>query len=359
MEAGIRKAAPHVQCDRCPVGDGGEGTLDALAHAMQLELVQSTVTGPSRTPVKATFGLCKARGLGVVELAQASGLALVRPQERTPLHTSTFGTGELMRTAAQRGCQTIILCVGGSATVDGGAGILQALGVRFFDAANLELTAPITGGMLHRITRIDASGLPTTPRIRVACDVTNPLFGPNGAACTYGAQKGATPQQQTELDHALRHFASVCLSQGFRADPNAVGSGAAGGAPFGLAAVAGATLKRGIDLVLETLDFKKRCEGVSLVLTGEGRIDAQSLQGKACIGVAAAAAKLNIPTIAIVGSTGPGAADCTNPTKGGHLHSYVSLAERFSIEQAMREPAECITQTCCDLAGRLTNAESA
>jgi glycerate 2-kinase len=355
MEAGVRQAAPHVSCDCCPVGDGGEGTLDALAQAMQLELIQSSVSGPSGLPVKAAFGLCKVRRLAVVELAQASGLALVRQQDRNPLQTSTFGSGELMQQAAQRGCETIILCVGGSATIDAAAGILQALGVRFFDAGNVEIPAPITGGMLHRIARIDASGLRTkTPKIRVACDVTNPLFGPKGAAFTYGPQKGATPQQQTKLDHALRHFASVCRSQGFQADPNAIGSGAAGGVPFGLAAVCGSTLERGIDLVLEMLNFENRCRGASLVLTGEGQLDAQSLHGKACMGVAAAAAKFNVPTIAIVGSTGPGAADCTNPTRGGNLHSFISLAERFSIEHAMREPAMCITQACFELLGQLT-----
>jgi glycerate kinase len=349
MAVGIRQANPDVVCDCCPVGDGGEGTLDALVHAMQLKLRQAEVTGPVGSPVMASFGICKARRLGVIELAQASGLAIVRAQARNPLETTTYGTGELIREAMSCGCDEVIVCVGGSATIDAGVGVLQALGVRFFASNDREIAPPITGGVVKRIARIEIGQARSFPRIRVACDVTNPLYGPHGAAFTYGAQKGATPDQQSGLDDAMRCFASICAAQGLSADPNAAGAGAAGGVPFGLAAICGATLERGIDLVLDAIDFRTRCAGASLVLTGEGRLDSQSLHGKACLGVAASAAKCNVPTIAIVGSTGPGAEDAADVSKGGQLQGWISLSDRFSFEQAMRQPAMLITRTCFEL----------
>jgi glycerate kinase len=309
--------------------------------------------GPLGAPVSAAFGYSAARSLAVVELAQAAGLSLIKPADRNPLNTTTFGVGQLIHHAIQLGARHIIVAVGGSATVDAGAAIAQALGIKFFDSHGCEITAPITAAHLAKIARIDATAFQLTSSIRVACDVTNPLCGPHGSALTYGSQKGAPPPLQRELDLALQHFANVCETHDFPVNTNAPGAGAAGGAAFGLATLCNAILERGIDLVLDAINFRERCQGATLILTGEGQLDAQSLQGKATLGVAASAALLQIPTIAIAGTTGPGAQDTTNPARGGHLQSYISLAERFSPEQAMHNPAELIAQVAAEIVREL------
>jgi glycerate kinase len=277
--------------------------------------------------VDAHFGIIGG-AIGIVELAQASGLALVPPKQRDPTRTTTLGTGQLISHAIASGCREIIVCIGGSATIDGGTGIAQALGWRFLDGHGGEIGPLMCGGTLGRIAKMIAPET-TLPRMRVACDVVNPLCGLNGAAAVYGPQKGATLQQVKMLDDGLTHLAKLAGG-----DPNAPGAGAAGGAGYGLATFLNATLERGIDLVLEMVRFNDTCRGADLVITGEGRLDSQSLQGKACMGVAAAARRLGVPTIAIVGSTGPGAERCIGP---GKLSAYHSLADRFGEDRARRE----------------------
>ncbi len=337
MAEGIARAEPAVVCDQCPVADGGEGTLDALIRAMGGRIERATVLGPLGAPVEARFGIAPDGRTAVVELAEASGLALIPPGRRDPTATTTFGTGQLIRRAFEGGCETVIVGIGGSGTIDGGTGLAQALGVRFFDRRGHQLEAPLTGGRLGEVARYELP--PRGPRIRVANDVTNPLCGPDGAAAVYGPQKGATARQVEQLDSGLAHLASLGS-----VDPTTPGAGAAGGAGFGLMAFCGARLERGIDLVLAAVDFAGRCGDARLVLTGEGCLDAQSLAGKATLGVAAAASRRGVPTIAIVGRTGPGAEACLDPAQGGSLASYVSLTDRFGLERAMKDTAALVAQ---------------
>jgi len=328
MARGIRRTSSTVEIDQCPVGDGGEGTLEALMTACYGQWRRLLVHGPLSELVEARYGIiesCAGRSVAVIEMAEASGLARVPPGGRDPLRATSLGTGEMIRHAADGGCREIIVAIGGSATVDGGTGMAQACGWRFFDADDAEIEAPMCGGLLRNVKRCQRP-FRDFPPIRVACDVTNPLCGPEGAARVYGPQKGATPEQVESLDAGLAHLAAITGG-----DPNTAGAGAAGGAGYGLRTFLGATLERGIDLVLEAVRFRERCAAAGLVITGEGRLDDQSLQGKACLGVAAAAAALGVPTIAIVGSTGPGADRCVGP---GMLHSYYSLEERFGREHA-------------------------
>ncbi|MCZ6837624.1 MAG: glycerate kinase [Planctomycetota bacterium] len=346
MAQGILKALPGATCDICPIADGGEATLDILITALNGEIHEREVLGPlgdAGKPIMARFGMVESMGLGIVELAEASGLALLEPDQRIPMRTTTYGTGQLLRAVIDMGAQEMILGLGGSATNDGGVGIAQALGVTFIDHTGIEIKSPIVGADLRSIDHFDSKV--DLPRIHVACDVTNPLTGPNGASAIYGPQKGATRQQVEQLDAGLLHLATLS-----NVDPNQPGTGAAGGAGFGLAAFCGATLKPGIDLVLETLDFESRCVKADLVLTGEGTLDHQSRQGKACLGVARIAKQLGIPCIALVGQAGDGAEACCDPDRPDSLTRYVSLSEVFGMNRAMNDPADCLSKAAGEMA---------
>jgi glycerate kinase len=334
----VQTPAGPVLTDCCPVADGGEGTLEALIAALGGEIRRARVVGPLEEDMEAPWGISGDGATGVVEFAAASGLALVPPGLRDPTRTTSFGTGQLIALAAEAGCRTIIVGIGGSATCDGAAGLAQALGARLYDHAGRRITEPLSGGRLMEIDRFEPPG--EMPQIRVACDVNNPLLGPDGAAAVYGPQKGATPRQVQELDRGLTHLASVVGGE-----PNTRRFGASGGAGFGLAMMCRATLEDGIDLILGAIGFEQRCRAADLVLTGEGRLDAQSLYGKACMGVAAAAAKVGVPAIAIVGSTGPGAERCLDVSAGGMLARYVSLEQRHGRERALAETAGLIEET--------------
>jgi len=345
MAAGVLRAAPNATADLCPVGDGGEGTLDVLLNALNGEIVQCEVIGPLGRPMPARFGIISHQSTAVVELAEASGLVLVPHDARNPMHTTTYGTGQLIRRAVEAGCRRIIVCVGGSATVDGGIGIAQALGARFWRQDGSTFDEPMTGAHLSQIAKFEPP--PNLPEIEVACDVTNPLCGANGAATVYGPQKGATPHQVLALDEGLAHLARIVGG-----DPDAPGSGAAGGAAFGLAAMCKAQLRRGIDLILQTINFHSRCADASLVLTGEGRLDRQSLQGKACMGVARAAAETTPhapPVIAIVGSTGEGAEECVKRGRDGFLDGYVSLIGHFGEDRAWNHTADSVSLAAAEI----------
>jgi len=340
MCRGAKRADGNIQAKTWPVADGGEGTLSVYVEQwgdVPHEVHAAAVKGPRGNPVHANFiiGLQFKAKIGIVELAQAAGFGLVPTAQRDPTSTTTFGVGELVQHAVSAGAEIVLVAIGGSATVDGGCGLAQALGARFFDAEDRAITQPMTGRVLRTIARIER---PTRlPKLIVLCDVMNPLLGEHGAARVYGPQKGATPEQVEELERGLAHLASIAGG-----DVDAPGAGAAGGAGFGLMSLCGAELRSGIEWVLSDLGFKHACSDCDLVLTGEGRLDAQSLQGKACMGVANAAANLGVPTIAIVGSTGPGAEESTNHARGGKLQSYVSLVDEFGEERALRDPAACI-----------------
>lgn len=305
LEEGIRRVWPDACIDGIPVADGGEGTVDAFLHSLPGERITVPVMGPLGDPVQADFALLN-DGTAVIEMAAASGLPLLAPEERNPMCTTTYGTGQLMAAALDAGCTRLVLGLGGSATNDGGAGMAQALGVKLLDAQGRSL--PPGGGALNRLERMDLSGL--DPRLAsipivVACDVTNPLCGPQGASAVYGPQKGADNEMVWKLDENLAHFARIGLACMGRDVAQVPGAGAAGGLGAGLLLFTNAQICSGITTVLDTVGFDRRIADADLVVTGEGRIDGQSVCGKTPVGVAQRVkAQRNIPVVAIVGGIG-------------------------------------------------------
>ncbi|MCH8222050.1 MAG: glycerate kinase [Chloroflexi bacterium] len=310
---GVRQVEPDAEIDLVPVADGGDGTLQALVDVSDGKVVTTTVTGPLGAPVDAQWGSMGKGGNGgngktaVIEMARASGLALLDPSELDPLNASTRGTGELFKTALDAGHRKFIIGIGGSATNDGGAGMMQALGARLLDADGMEL--PPGGAALANLDRIDVSGLDrraVEASIDVACDVNNPLCGPDGASAVFGPQKGATPELVEQLDAALSRFADVIERDLGKAVRNNPGAGAAGGLGAGLMAFLNANLKAGVDIVLDAVDLDAHLEGSDLVITGEGQIDHSTIFNKAPVGVAERAKERGIPVIAIAGGLGEG-----------------------------------------------------
>ena len=309
---GARRAFPDAECVVRPLADGGEGTVAALAAGLGGRLRTVTVTGPAGRSVCATYGVVDtafdngggaARPTAIMEMAQAAGITLVSGAERNPLRTTTFGVGEMIRDAIARGCRRFIVGIGGSATNDGGAGMLQALGFRLLDAAGAEI--PRGGAGLARLDRIDRSqAMPELAEctFRIACDVTNPLCGEKGASAVFGPQKGATLEMVAQLDAALAHFAAV--SGG---DASAPGTGAAGGLGFAFREFLGGELKSGVDIVLEETRLEDAMRDADFVVTGEGRLDAQTVMGKAPIGVARMAKRFGKRVIAFSGCATPDA----------------------------------------------------
>ena len=350
MARGLQRSGLDCEVIQMPIADGGDDTMDVLiAQGGRAQTV--TVDGPLRRPVQAAWGMLADGETAVVEMARASGLKLLRDDERDALLASTYGTGQLIACAVATGAKRIIVGVGGSATVDGGAGCLQALGVRLLDAAGNEVQRG--GGNLNQVARIDTSGLLTPLRegrvqVLVACDVENPTLGSNGAAAVFGPQKGATPEQVDILEANLRHFFTLVAEQVGVDVREMVGGGAAGALSAGLAAFLGAELKSGIDLVLDALHFEEQLNGVDLVITGEGRMDSQTLSGKGPFGLALKAQAHGIPTVAIVGGIGDGE-DALQET----LAAVISLAPGpIALEAAVAE-AEALLERAAVRVGRL------
>ena len=310
MEDGVRRVLPDAETVLVPVADGGDGTLETLVETSGGRIITSEVTGPLGEPVSAQWGAMGDGVTAVAEMARTSGLALVRLEDRDPLNATTYGLGEVILEALEAGFRRFILGIGGSATNDAGAGMAQALGVRLLDAGGADL--PPGGAALARLARIDASGL--DPRAAdadfdVACDVNNPLTGPEGASAVYGPQKGATPDMIEQLDAALANFAGV-VKRDLGADVDGVpGSGAAGGLGGGIMAFLGGRLRPGVDIVLDKVDLASRLDGADLIITGEGCMDFQTVYNKAPIGVARLAGERNIPVIGVSGSLGGGFTD--------------------------------------------------
>lgn len=307
MARGVARACPTAEIACVPVADGGDGLADVLVNALNGETLTVTVTGPRGDPVSASFCHVPARRLAAIEMATASGLALLGRDRLNPLLTTTRGTGELIAAALDLGISHLIVGIGGSATNDGGIGMATALGVRFLDGSGKPVE-PV-GGALATIQRIDPSDLDPRlagVRIEAICDVDNPLLGERGAAFVYGPQKGATPAQVRELDAGLAHLAAVIerdLGLDVRELP---GAGAAGGLGAGLKAFLNAELRRGVDLVLDLVGLEGHLRGADLVLTAEGQIDSQTAFGKAPAGVAERARRFGVPCLAIAGSVGGG-----------------------------------------------------
>jgi glycerate kinase len=310
LARGILAHEPGVQLQIMPLADGGEGTVEAMIRATGGILVEAKVHDPLMRPVMATYGISGDGQQAVIEMAAASGLERLKGEERDPLCTTTFGTGELILHALDRGCSQILLGIGGSATNDGGTGMARALGIRFPDERGEEL--PQGGGALGRMREIHTEGLDqrlAETRIRVACDVDNPLTGPRGASFVYGPQKGASPEVATLLDRNLGHLAQLIHHQlgiDIREMP---GAGAAGGLGAGLVAFTGATLEPGFQLVAEACGLEEAIAHSDLVITGEGRLDRQSLHGKTPFGVARLCHKHGKKVIAVAGSVDPSARD--------------------------------------------------
>jgi glycerate 2-kinase len=326
MAEGIRRVAPNAEIRPIPLADGGEGTTEALVAATGGWIQTVPVTGPlpeERRGVEARLGWL-GEGRAVLEMASASGLPLVSPERRNPLRTTSFGTGELIAAALNAGARHLILGLGGSATNDLGAGMAQALGVRFLNADGQPIHAPLCGGLLNAVAAVDLSGLHpalATCRLEVACDVDNPLLGPEGATAVYGPQKGATPEMAVELEAGLAHLIGLVEQAAGRRVRERPGAGAAGGMGAMLMALTAAELRPGIALVLEASGFAAALEGADLVLTGEGRVDGQTARGKTIHGVARAAAAAGVPVVVIAGEIGPGA---------GALHG-IGVQAMFSL----------------------------
>ena len=307
IETGVLRADSTAQCVIVPMADGGEGTVRSLVDATGGRLVSAQVTDPLGRPACAEYGILGDGHTAAIEMAAASGLQYVDDTTRNPLITTTYGTGELIRDALDRGVTDLIVGLGGSATNDGGAGMAQALGVRFLDDHGYPL--PFGGGSLARLATVDVSGLDARladVRIRLASDVTNPLTGSQGASLVFGAQKGATPAMAAQLDASLAHYAAVIRRQLGRNIERLPGAGAAGGLGAGFLAFTNATMQSGVELVVEATGLKSLAQGADLCFTGEGRVDGQTRFGKTPVGVARAvkAASPNCTVIALAGSVG-------------------------------------------------------
>ncbi|HEY6566006.1 MAG TPA: glycerate kinase [Actinomycetota bacterium] len=340
--SGVR---PHDTVEAVPMADGGEGTMQALADALGGRLASASVTGPLGHRVDADFALVPVDGglLGVVELARASGLGLVPSSQRDPNRTTTRGTGELMLAAMEAGARRLLVCIGGSATNDGGVGMAQAMGYRFLDAGGNEI-GPGGKGLLD-LMRIDAThAAPQLSAVSVvgACDVDNPLTGPHGASATYGPQKGASADDVLVLDRALGHLAAVVerdLGIPYRDAP---GAGAAGGVGFGLLAFCGARLRPGVEVVMEAVDLVRRIAQADLVLTGEGSLDAQSLHGKTPAGVLDACALARVPAVVV----------CGRAEISLEAVEVVSLVERVGADAALGDTRASLRLVAEELAAR-------
>ncbi|MGZ8602080.1 MAG: glycerate kinase family protein [Actinomycetota bacterium] len=348
---GWRRERPNDDLELVPMADGGEGTMDALVESLGGRVEATTVTGPMGDPVDAAFGLVPSRGgtLGVVEMARASGLALLDEDRRDPLRTTTRGTGELMARAIDAGADRLVVCIGGSATNDGGVGMASALGGRFLDASG----NPIADGgeALVTLARIDLSRMhPSLARVHVtgACDVDNPLTGPSGASAVYGPQKGASADDVAVLDRALGHLAAVVerdLAIGLRDES---GAGAAGGLGFGLMAFCGARLHPGVEVVMDAVGLVERITAADLVITGEGSLDEQSLHGKTPAGVLTACRLAEVPAAIVCGRA-------TIEVPGVPIMSLVDrVGERVALDDArsaLIAAAEDLATQARELAG--------
>jgi len=350
IEAGFREIFPQARYLKVPLADGGEGTAAALAQATGGTLVPVRVTGPLGEPVLAHYALA-GEGRAVIEMAAASGLALVPVPLRNPLLTTSYGTGEAIRAALDAGARHLVIGIGGSATNDGGAGMLQALGVHLLDREGREL--PPGGGSLERLARIETHGLDprlALCRIEAACDVDNPLVGPRGASAVFGPQKGATPGMVQQLDACLARFAEVILEDLGVAVAQTPGAGAAGGMGAALLAFLGARLRPGIEIVMEAVGLEAQLQDADLVITGEGCIDGQTVAGKAPVGVARLARRLGKPVLAIGGSLGR---DAGAVHAEGITALFGTVARPASLDEVLREAAQNLRGVARNVAAAL------
>ncbi len=342
ITVGAHRSNPSHIVDNIPMADGGEGTVQSLIDATGGSLVSTTVHDPLMRPIQASYGILGDGVTAVIEMAAASGLPLLSKTELNPSITTTYGTGELILHALDKGCRTFIIGLGGSATNDGGKGMLEALGVRFFDHAGNPLSH---GGLaLRNVQRIDLTQLDTRLKeshIKVACDVENPLCGKHGASETYGPQKGASPKVVQLLDSAMSHYAEVVERDFSIALKHLPGSGAAGGLGAALLGFLDGQFSRGIDLVIKTTGLEKYISEADLVITGEGKIDSQTRFGKTPYGVAQVAKKYGVPVIALCGMIGEGAEQLSTL---GFSEIYGLVSDGVSMSYAMTHGATLLEE---------------
>ena len=348
IETGFKQIIPDAEYVKVPVADGGEGTLQSLVDATEGHFFNETVTGPLGAQVETCFGILGDGKTAVIEMARASGIELVAPEDRDPFITTTYGTGELILAALDKGVEKIIVGIGGSATNDGGAGMMQALGVKLLDDEGNELAHG--GAVLKQLAKINTASMDKrlkSVKFVAACDVDNPLTGDNGASAIFGPQKGACAEKVQKLDAALKHYGEVIEQTLDIHVDTAPGAGAAGGMGAALLAFMQADLKPGINIVMDAVALAEKVEGAKLVITGEGRIDGQTALGKTPVGVARIAKAQDIPVIALAGAVGKGVdtvyeqgIDALFPV----VHGAVDLPE------ALAKGAENLTRAARNLA---------
>ena len=336
IEKGVRKVFSDAKIIKIPVADGGEGTVDALVMGTDGKYEEVEVVGPLGEKIKAKYGILNGN-IAVIEMAAASGLILIKEEERNPMITTTYGTGQMIKAAMEKGCRKILVGIGGSATNDGGVGMASALGVSFKDKEGIEIG--YGGGKIGDIYDIDLSNIHSSlceTEIIIMSDVTNPLCGPNGASHVYGPQKGATPETVKLLDNNLRYYSKVIKEKLGKDILDVPGAGAAGGLGAGLIVFCNATLCSGIEKVLDIIGLDEHIMDADLVITGEGQIDNQSVFGKVPVGVAKRALKYDIPVIAIVGSVGEGASAV-------YAHGIDAIVDIITRPMTLREAMESVS----------------
>ena len=335
IKEGILKVDKNTDIKIMPLADGGEGTVDALVEGMNGEAVTTTVTGPVVEKVHAKYGILKETNTAIIEMAQAAGFALVPSHLKNPLYTTTYGVGEMIKEAIEKGCRNFIVGIGGSATNDAGVGMLQALGFEFYDEAGK--LVGLGGQVLNKIKSIKTENrLKELDQcnFKIACDVNNPLYGENGAAYIYGPQKGATPDIVVELDEGLRSFAEVVKKELGKDIAQVPGAGAAGGLGFGFMGFLNGKLESGIKIILDEIKLEDVVKDADIVITGEGRLDNQTAMGKAPIGVAKIAKKHGAKVIAIAGCTTEDAVKCNEEG----IDAYFSIVNgAMTIEEAIKK----------------------
>ncbi|HBE9528636.1 TPA: glycerate kinase [Clostridioides difficile] len=357
IKKGILKVKEDAQVKILPLADGGEGTVDALVQGMNGKKETIEVTGPIAKKVDATYGLLKNTSTAIIEIAQASGLTLVPTELRNPLYTTTYGVGEIIKEAINKGYRNFIVGIGGSATNDAGIGMLQALGFEFYDKNNklVGLGGKVLNEIRHikienRLKELDEC------KFKIACDVNNPLFGKNGAAYIYGSQKGATSEIIEELDNGLRNFSKVVKNYLSKDVANVEGAGAAGGLGFAFLAFLDSKLESGIKIILEEIKLEEELKDADFVITGEGRLDNQTAMGKAPIGVAKLAKKYGVKVIGLAGATTEDAVKCNEEG----IDAYFSIVNRaMTIEESMDKAtaSENMTATTTQIFNLITSIQ--
>lgn len=348
VSEGIHRVFPEAEVIVRPISDGGEGTVEALTSGMSGSIQKTTVTGPLGRPVEAVYGILPESKTAIIEMSAAAGITLVNERERNPLNTTTYGVGEMIRDAIDKGCRHFIMGIGGSATNDGGIGMLQALGYGILDKEGRQVSFGAKG--LKEINKItDDSVIPELKdcSFRVACDVTNTLCGEQGCSAVFGPQKGATSAMIEQMDKWLAHYAALTGEKYPRANRNQAGTGAAGGLGFAFLSYTNAVLESGIRIILEETKLEEYIKTADLVVTGEGRLDAQTVMGKAPIGVAEIAKKYGKKVIAFCGCVTEEAAECNNHGIDAYfpiLRNIVSLEEAMDSGNAGKNMAETVEQ---------------